>query len=125
MEFLTVVIILSGIWSGLVFTHLDYKEEEYKKYKHKEYSEQYMKSKERQCTVTGQKITPDNEWISIDMFTGSIIECEQFIDTHEWHLQGYRDIKVVSAETPTTKPERTRHELQQEQPRAHCEICED
>tara|TARA_R100000742_G_C4276388_1_gene97410 strand:+ start:1751 stop:1996 length:246 start_codon:yes stop_codon:yes gene_type:complete len=79
--------------------------------------------RERQCTVTGQKITPDNKWISIDMFTGSIVECEDYIATQEWHLQGYKDIKVVSAE-PITKP-RVKHELQQEQPRVHCEICED
>ena len=79
-------------------------------------------NKERLCTVTAQKITPDNEWLSVDMFTGSIVECEQFIDTHEWHLQGYKDVKVVSAE-PKPKP-RIKHE-QQEQPRVHCEICED
>jgi len=78
--------------------------------------------RERQCTVVGQKITPDNKWISIDMFTGSIVECEDYIATQEWHLQGYKDIKVVSAE-PITKP-RVKHE-QQEQPREHCQICED
>ena len=80
--------------------------------------------KERQCTVTGQKITPDQTWISVDMFTGSIIECEQFIDTHEWHLQGYKNIKVVSAETPTTTRNQS-NDQEEQQPPVYCAICED
>ena len=82
--------------------------------------------RERQCTVTGQKITPDQSWISVDMFTGSIIECEDYIATQEWHLQGYKNIKVVSAETPTPTTIRNQSNDQEEQqPPVYCAICED
>ena len=79
---------------------------------------------ERQCTVTGQKITPDQTWISVDMFTGSIIECEDYIATQEWHLQGYKNIKVVSAETPTTIRNQS-NDQEEQQPPVYCAICED
>tara|TARA_X000001382_G_C3156653_1_gene174785 strand:+ start:322 stop:465 length:144 start_codon:yes stop_codon:yes gene_type:complete len=41
MEFLTLVIMLSTIFAGAVYTHLDYKEDCYNK--HKEYTEQQKK----------------------------------------------------------------------------------
>jgi len=37
MEFLTVVIVLATLWSGAVYTHIDYKEDK----KYEEYAEQY------------------------------------------------------------------------------------
>lgn len=37
MEFLTVVIVLATLWTGAVYTHIDYKEDK----KYEEYAEQY------------------------------------------------------------------------------------
>tara|TARA_B110000444_G_scaffold237465_1_gene250247 strand:+ start:108 stop:293 length:186 start_codon:yes stop_codon:yes gene_type:complete len=52
-------------------------------------------SKEMLCKIIAKKITPEGKWVNVCLFIGTIIECEQFLDSREWI--NYRNIKILSA----------------------------
>jgi hypothetical protein len=76
--------------------------------------------KEPTCIVTGQKLTPYGNWVWVDLYEGPIVQCEQYMDSNEWHLIGYKNIKIVSRTIRKAK-----HETKVPREPIICTTCED
>ena len=72
------------------------------------------------CIVTAQKKTPYGNWVWVDLFAGPIISCEQYMDSNEWHLFGYKNVKITSK----TK-RKAKHETKVPREPIICRTCED